>query len=461
MAEKITAVKGKEEFEYTPGSSVVFKSTANILNESSLPNPTYAQEKILYPGPLSPWGSDNLFPQNVMKDVKVNTLILPKFKARLNRWIGRGTLYGYVTYDEMGEEVFKPVHIPEVNDFLKRTNDKRYLMESGLSSEIFGNVFTEIRKTADGSKIAAVANIKAGNVRLEKADMATGDIKNCYVSGNYGFYGGMLPPDAVVLPMIDPYYDPVSVMMARKELKFVYHTSVSSPDNFYYAEAPWNVIRNSKWLDVAVNIPKFKAALMKFQMSIKYQVHIADWYWKTAFEGFDSWDIPKKIATKEKFKAEVEANLMGQDNAGKTIMTEFKSQIDNGKEMKAILVEAIDDKIKSGLYLEDSQEATSHILSAIDYDPALAGGGPGKAMGSGSGSDKWAALYLEQLSAPALENIIYENYNNIRDYNGWAKSPDDGSDLQFRMQGALVSRSLMEMQNKSGKGGQEQKTQGN
>ncbi len=119
--------------------------------------------------------------------------------------------------------------------------------------------------------------------------------------------------------------------------------------------------------------------------------------------------------------------MAGTDGAGKSIMTITMPDPQNpGNTIKVFTVTAVDDKIKSGLYIEDSQEASSHIYTALQVDPTLSGISPGKQMGAGSGSDKRVAFNVFSALHKFHRDLLLEVLNLVRDYNGWP------ADLEFR-----------------------------
>jgi hypothetical protein len=111
--------------------------------------------------------------------------------------------------------------------------------------------------------------------------------------------------------------------------------------------------------------------------------------------------------------------MAGAENTGNSLMVTFSSNPQLQKEYPGWKITAIDNKIRDGIYIEDSQEASSHLLFALAVDPTLIGSAPGKGMGAGSGSDKQAAFNQYISLCQAHADIILEPLHFIRDYNGW------------------------------------------
>jgi hypothetical protein len=187
-----------------------------------------------------------------------------------------------------------------------------------------------------------------------------------------------------------------------------------------------SIIRKSGWLDVAQAIPEFKKQLFINQLSIKYiiEADIRYWDWK-----YPDWSEKKEGERKQLIAEELDAfekTMAGTSGAGKSVMSVTMPDPNGGPPISVFKVTPIDDKIKSGLYVEDSQEASSHIYTALQVDPTLSGISPGKGMGAGSGSDKRVAANLFVNTHSFHQDLILEVLNLVRDYNGW------DSELEFR-----------------------------
>jgi hypothetical protein len=89
------------------------------------------------------------------------------------------------------------------------------------------------------------------------------------------------------------------------------------------------------------------------------------------------------------------------------------------------------------MYIEDSQEASSHILYALNVDGTLIGNSPGKQMGAGSGSDKRSAYNIFILANRIYQKKVVTPLNAISTYNGW-KSPT-GEKIVFQFKNEMLS----------------------
>ena len=366
------------------------------------------------------WGDDNQFPQNVIADADLSTLIGSTIGWKVSALYGGGFQYGKLKYDDNGNETFIPVNNDKVvNQWMRMTNINRYLRESLTNYYHFYNAFPKLTKSRDGKTIAMIQNVDASFCRWQKQNQTNGLIENCFVSARWalgGYFG-----DRQTIPVIDPYYDPVYNIKNRSELQFIYPLSYPTPGKTYYSIAPWNTFRTSKWFDVLKSIPIFKESIMDNQATIKYHVEVAEWWWKMKYPEWDSLastpDVRRALMKKE--LENFEAIMTGAQNAGKILMSSMKLDTILGKEYSGWKITELGSKIQSGTYIEDSREASSHALYAFEVDGTLIGSTPGNGLGAGSGSDKRVAWNLYVNKMQIHEDLIMEPLYFIRDYNGW------------------------------------------
>lgn len=380
----------------------------------------------------APWGDDNLFPQNVIADVEKNSIIGSALKFQAETAYSGGLIYGIVDgYDNDGNEIFKPIIDPAIEYFLKTSNIRRYLIEAFNDFYYFINCFPELVLSKDRKQIVAISEVDAAYCRWQKQNPKTGLIEYCYINANWENPGD--EKDWIKVPVIDPYFDPVEALRAdTKGYKYIYPVSFPTPGKTYYQLAHWNAIRKSGWLDVAQAIPIFKKSLLKNQLTIKYHIKVPSFYWTDKYK---DWEKKTDEKRQEIMKQEITAFnefLKGGERAGMSIMTTFKFNEQTKIQYPGWIIEPIDDKLKDGAYIEDSQEASSHILFALGIDNTLIGSGPGKSMGAGSGSDKREAYNLYVTRVKVHQDLVLEPLHFIRDYNGWNPK------IQFRMKNAFL-----------------------
>ncbi|MGI4833288.1 MAG: hypothetical protein ACRYFK_07485 [Janthinobacterium lividum] len=379
-------------------------------------------------GLVAPWGPGNDFPQRALQDVSKSTIIGPVLDWKTRATYGQGIVYGKVTdYKDDGSEVFKRVKDAQVQAFFQKSNLTRYGMEGLQGLHYFAMAFPELIISRDRSQITSIAIQDTPFCRYSTPKPGLAVPEWVYISANWP---AAQPGDGYTdrVPVLDPYGDVVTSLREDKRgFKYIYPLAVPSPGQSLYQLVSWNVIRNSLWLQVALAIPEFKMQLFKNQLTIKYLIEadVRYWEWK-----YPDWKEKKEGARKQIISDELaafERTMAGNEGAGKSVMSVTMPDPANpGATIKVFTITPIDDKIKSGLYIEDSQEASSHIYTALQVDPTLSGISPGKAMGAGSGSDKRVAFNMFVATHKFHQDSLLEVLNLVRDYNGW------DPELEFR-----------------------------
>ncbi|QHL87413.1 hypothetical protein GU926_08180 [Nibribacter ruber] len=392
--------------------------------------PTVPTKKADGGGDIEKWGDDNKFPQNVREEAEKNTILPAVLERRAALWHAGGITYGEITgYDDAGNEIFQRTKDTAIDEFFRKTNILRYGYESFMDLSWFANSFPEFVKSRDGSQIVRLTSQEATFSRYSKANPTSGIFERLYINGNWDKSDSIDGLKSV--SVLDPYDDPVAQILESGEDKFIYPISIPSPDKCAYQLASWNSVRRSGWLEVAQAIPEFKKQLFKNQLTIKYivSVHSAYWVWK-----YKDWDEKSEDQRKLIIGDELETFdkvMAGTDGAGKSILTTTIT-LDSGETIAAFKVEAVDDKLQSGIYVEDSQEASSHILTAVGLAPVLMGITPGKSMGAGSGSDARVHFNNFISTSKFQQELVLEPLYTVRDVNGW------NPNTVFRIQNPLI-----------------------
>lgn len=371
-------------------------------------------------GDISPWGDDNLFPQHVVDDYEPNTII-PQTLERQSRMLQSGGLmYGVVEgYTPDGQEVFKPVKDENVDMWLKRTNISRYLREASLGFYWFYNTFPELILSKDRKMVTNIYSKRPEWCRWSKELGNYGFSKWCYLNSHWSEETNEQGKDTLRVEVLDPYFEPHYYLRNDKSFKYIYPCSYPTPDKFFYQLAPHNSVRTSGWLDVATSIPAFKKALFQNQVTIKYLIKISTWWWNWAYPGFDKLSHEKKVDIMQEEVKKFEEFMTGPDKAGSSLVTTYQSDPVAQKNYDGWSIEPIDNKLKSGIYIEDSLEASSHLIYALGLDHALLGTIPSGDMGAGSGSDKRVAYNIYIAMIEPHRDVILEPIQFAFDYNGF------------------------------------------
>jgi hypothetical protein len=371
---------------------------------------------------IANWGPDNKRPLQIIADIESNPELAQTLYSKANSVIAAGLVYGHMVIDAQGVERLQPVKDAQVEAWLKRTNIKKYLREAAKDFYALWHGFTELLMTADGSQVAAIACQDTSYCRFALQD-EKGQIKHVYICANWDEVATADHETVKKRPLLDPYFDVCTQIELGRQPRYVYPTAGTATGRTYYQPAPWHSLRSSGWLELANAIPKFKKALLKNQFTIKYHVQIPDWWWLQKYPDWEQKPALKRGRIADELAA-FNKKMAGEEGQGNSVLTMVKTSPD-GRAYDGWKITAIDDKLQDGKYIEDSQEACSHIFFAVGIDPTLIGATPGKGQGAGSGSDKRVAYNIQQLNSKPEADILLEPVQLAFDYNkfGTASSP--------------------------------------
>ena len=365
------------------------------------------------------WGSDNLFPQNLLdllkKCVSANRALVTRIQAHY----GKGLFTYKTTLDKDGNEKIVPFKDAGFEEFARRNNIKLFLTEHITNFEYFFNTFPEVILSKDRKKITNLYSNDAPHCRWGLMNEKTRRIEKCYVSAVWGSLPAAQYLDEI--PVLDAY-DPLMDLKTREDgHKFILPVYFPSPERSYYQAAPWHSVYESGWMEIATQVVEFKKALFKHSISIKYHIQIPTNYWTIKFK--DEWEnftTEEREAKRKATYTSIENYLVGAANAGKSLQTTYYYDPDLGKEYPGVKIDVVDDKFKDGAYIPDTQQADSQVLFGIGVDPTVIGAvNPGDKSNAGSGSDKREALLLMNAWMQIYRDVTLAPLYLVRDYNGY------------------------------------------
>lgn len=422
----------------------VSMSSKSILDIGSVASstPTVAVQKESGSGNFALWGKDNKYPQSVLKSISDVTLVSPILDWKARAIYGGGLVYGTLEVDaETGKETFKRKIYNEIEEWLDETDIENYIHTASTQFYHFYTLFPEIVLNK-GGKAAYLTAKDAINCRWSKKvsqGAHKGRIEYCY----FGDWVNkpMADSDKAKIDVIPTGYQALSFVKSSNKDRFIYPVNYPSPGTPYYQNAPWHVILES-WIKVAREIPKFKRHLLENQMSIKYIIRVPEWWWTWKYPDFNTKTESDRIALIKKEHQAFDEFFSGSENSGKSFMYTQRDE-KAGTKYGSWEVDVIDDKMKEGVWIEDSQEADSHIYKNLNVDPTLFGGGAGKnAASSGSGSDKRVAWNNYIIQCKPHQDLILKPLQFISKLNGWQEkyAPNDGEKLVFMFKNYMIAR---------------------
>lgn len=381
------------------------------------------------------WGDNNDFPQQVIADVRKD----PELPTLLNKAAkliySGGLMWGKVVKGADGLETLMPLEPAKdltVREWVRRSNLNRYALEASVDLTWFRNVFPEVVLNVGRTEIIQICTQAAEECRWS-IQSSNGLSETCFINANFPdeTEDG---PHTKKLPVLDPYFDPVENLRANtKGLNFIYPLSFPSPGSKHYQMADWNSIRESGWLAVSQAIPKFKKALLEKQLNIKYHIEISDKFWELKYPKWSTFNEEQRQGFKKTELDNFQNMLAGAEKNGNSLVTVFKSEFATGKEFSMWKITAIDDKIKTGQFLEEGKDASLYKSAAVGLHPALVGTMPNSGLG-GAGSNIREAYNLNMVLVKPYQDLILEPINNlIKYYNNW------DPEVEFRFRNSFMT----------------------
>lgn len=393
---------------------------------------------------VAPWGDDNLYPTTVMEKIQNSTLVIPILDWKARALYGGGLEYGKLSIDSDGKERFDRFINNEIEEWFDQTDIQLYLQEATSYWYYWYNIWPELTQSRKGDRITFLTCKDSVYMRWgkkEKSGNRKNTIAKAYMSPDWMQYDSQ-SQYAIPFNVLNTQRNPLAYAKSVKNQRFIYPVNYPSPGKIYYQFAPWHVILDN-WLEIAKEIPGFKKALLKNQLSVKYVIHVPEWFWKDAYPDWDS-KIPKEKKTIVEQEHISFNNFFTKSNQGKSLLVSAKDELSGGRKFASWKIEAVDDKLKSGMYIEDSQEADAHIFKNMGVDPTLFGSGPGKNNSSaGSGSDKRVAWNNYIIQQKAHQDRILAPLHFVSKYNGWDKklvNREKGEKLVFSFKSYQIAR---------------------
>jgi len=418
---------------YLPGvaAAVTFKNKDFFYEDKDTKArvlPTSKEKVINY----IPWGSDNLYPNNVIELAEKNPVAsaLLDFKTELQ--YGSGIKIGKMINNEFveltNEEFERNDEFKKVKEFFEDNNLNLQVSESLIDINWWGTSPIELIINNKGDAIAEINTKEMAFTRWEEMD-SKGRINTHIYYAKWD--QAQTDDDYIFTPVLDfkkPQLDLKRRMgispnlngkkEATKNKSYIYPISFASPARRYYPMPPWHSIIKSGWLDFANAIPIFKKALMTNMINVKYHIEISMDYFPRIFS-------EEGITTKDAMEARVKQEytniqdfLTGQENVGKPIITYFKITPDGKVDIPDIRINVIDNKV-GGEYNEDSQEASAMIYTAFRVHPNVISVIPSKTNSNLSGSDKRELLRIHQTFTRRIRNEWYSLLNMVKSINQW------------------------------------------
>ena len=378
---------GKGVFFNTTGGPTVEKNTKKAPSNIKLVDEyggTAGNYKFWY------WGDDNLYPETAIADIEKSPVLSMGLKYKIELAMGQGVYpTKLVSFDTSGREQLEVINDPELRLLSRSRMVRQYLSNTFRDVNKFGLAYPVLRFDDSGKKCIGINVINARKGRFERQDDNTDLLKGLIVAD---WRNPQNPYRLPVLDFNDPegHLDDLRFMGRTKNLNIVYPVMNDFSSNYIYSAPDWQVAKNAGWLEISQSVPKMIKKMYTQQITWKWHVKIPYAYWEKKYPATEYKDEKER---KSLIKAELdklEQNLIGEDNAGKAIITHFEINPTNGKAEEQWIIEPLQNKYTNENSLIDSAVADSYALFSISVNPTISGAGlpgGGPYANKGGGSD--------------------------------------------------------------------------
>jgi hypothetical protein len=364
------------------------------------------------------WGTNDKYPHDTIAKLAAVPIAGRAINDLIKLAYGEGISYEKETGDP------DDITDTDVEIFLKGNKPHKILRNAYGSYYRHNCVFAVY--TLDGNgKICKIETPDPAFCRLAVQDEESLRVEALLYSKKFGSNYTPRDEDIIAIPLLDEW-DNDAFFKNLKVSKFAMMVHGESPAMLYYPVQPWaGLLKENGWLDVSADVPRIMAAMQKNQVNLKYKIGVdEDRFTQMYGDGWRRNDFEfegkNKKQLRDEYWAEIEKLMSGPDNAGKSIKYLFKSDPMTGRIMGNILIEPIDDKMKTGQWIPNSQAADQQIVQALGVDASMIGlQGMDTALGGNSGSNKRVG-YNQAISMNTLDQeTVLEIYNFVSEFNGW------------------------------------------
>lgn len=377
-----------------------------------------------------PWGEENDTPLQLVSKVYKNPIVSQGMLFSVMLGYGGGIVPVKREIVD-GKIKLTPVYDnKEINEFFENCDINGYLMEQLTDLNFFYNVFPEIVLNLEQSrKIVELNHLDAVFSRWSEMDETTKKIKWHGYSAKFGVETPK-KEDIIITPVLDSK-NPLLDLKRRlglepwengkakpeNENRYIIPISLPTPGRFYYQKPYWVSIIESGWYDFAQQIPEFKKALMKNQMTIKYHVELSKNYWTAIFSSEGITEPEAKKARRVLEYDNIKKFLTNTENTGKSVVSNIDYSPD-GKEMVSMRITSISNEFKGGEYIDDLEEVSNILCYGMGQHPSLIGAAPGKNKSINGTEARELFIIKQAMLKPIRDRILLPLYI-VKAINKW------------------------------------------
>lgn len=378
------------------------------------------------------WGSGNNAPQKVLDLIKKIGVAGKVVQVATAAHFGTGlALY---EEDDEGNKIRVPYRKhPKIREFDKINNFNLFYSEIINDLEIHDMCFPEFCLTNDFNSIYYVKRQQPAHARFVVMNEKTGRIEYVALCADWENASDETVEIVPCFSQYDYHEDIKAVCQEKKYHKFIIAFHYVKNGEVYYNQPFWHAPLKNGWADLILSVPEVKNAIAENQLHFKYLIHVSEEYFQRAYGpnsaggwNWNDFSAKKQESEKKALVDAIDGHMRGKQAAGRSMSVPMFTTPD-GKFVKSIEVEVIEDKIKDGAYLPDASAGNYEIAFAKGVDPSIIGAGiPGGSNLSGSGSDKREAYTILCANMVINRTISLLIFYLIRDWNNWGDDLDAG-----------------------------------
>jgi hypothetical protein len=407
---------------YRSQSQSVYVDMSNGPSPAKKLKSTIKEELFSYM-PWAAWGSNNLLPQEMIRDIETCGILNSIIDGKARFAIGEG-MVPVILKNNNGKKVIDSyVEDPEILDFIE-ANDL-YYNQFGWVKDLngIGNMACRFMLNGGKDKIVTIKRDDVTEIRLSKEDPnAGGRIREAHYSADWDRVIGVNDNRIFKIPVLN-CHNPLYDLQEKAKSGVVEHTlftRYTSWGKHYYSTPLWYAAY--KWVKIAQGVPEMKAAMFENNMRLKYMVIIFENYWEEAYEDWGDIDDDEKENRRNTLYDEIDAWLVGSKNAYKSIYINGKFSLD-GKPQQYIDIKPIEDTTKPGELLPDSAAANSEIAFAMLFNNAIIGGNQASGLyeQSQGGSNVRESIAMQVMINEPERKKAKQPLVITAQFNGWTK----------------------------------------
>jgi hypothetical protein len=377
------------------------------------------------------WGEDNDLPVKILKELGRNEILFRANEFNKTLHLGSGVRY-YIEKVVNGQLQVEMLQDPEIDDWMEE-NEAQILYKALVEDyENLGNIYPEVCLTKDRKRIARIFRKDAAWIRCERQGKS-GEVEKVLINSDWT--ENFKTADTIEISVLDsrqPLYD---LQNRNSGLNFIYRLRPIASNRFYYDQANAEVLMTSGTLAMQWDVKTSMRSLFKNQTTILWQIEVDEQYMISRYgrANWEKWKAQKPTEIKLKYDEvhkEVNDYLAGPDNAGKTLLTGcYHDQ--RGQKISGIIINSLDNKIKSGSWVPDLQQFATDIYAGMGVDASAAGGFYNMNNKMNSGSEKKSAFFNTQATLYSERLITLSPFYFAARYNGWIERLKSKGRLKF------------------------------